>query len=154
MRDHGEPFWAGKSFILLFQAEEQHHSLPGPCTGSEPRSCAWQHSEGWVHPVPFIRVRYKGLWAECYRKCNILRLLYWNLKILEALELLLQGGTAGIGHRNWGAPGHLIFPSTFFFLRKQKCVTVSQFVCLLFSNLKWEPDKQRFVLILPSKRKS
>lgn len=83
-----------------------------------------------------------------------MHLLYPNLKILEALELFLQGGSASIGLNNWGAPSHLVFPSTFLFLRKRKCVTASQFVCLLFYNLKWEPDKLRFVLILPSKGKS
>lgn len=86
----------------------------------------------------YVRVRCKGLWAECYRTSNILHLLYPNLKILEAVELFLQGGSASIGLNNWGAPSHLAFPSTFFFFfRKWKCVTASQFICLLFYNLKW-----------------
>lgn len=70
-------------------------------------------------------------------------LVYLNLKVLEAPEPLLQGGTS-VGLTTWGAPGCLVFHPPFCFSVVNKCILASQFAYLMFSNLKLEPDNLRF----------
>lgn len=136
--------------LVLGEAKEQHHSRPGLCSLSI-AAMPWQCR--WDQPVPYVRVWYKGLWAEHYRISSNLHLLYLNLKILEALELCLQGGRTRIDLNNWEAPGHLIFPSTFLFVCFGKSEICNCFpVCIL---IVWQSEVKSWdVFILPSKGKS